>query len=207
MPRRPAVLLTPPRYIPDSSLACPELRRVHSPYTSFAYKNEAHPLSPQPLPHSYTKTPGCQGLYLQTLSRKMCHPQRFSNSADFALFTDHETHSTEHVALTPLSATLTADLRVLPCFGRSCPPATPLGATLTDFAPVTPLSATLTKNKGGGMPSLRRLAPIPVVELTTLYSGARAKYVTVNLGVFPVAVLPTILLRNERCDLEENLGN
>ena len=58
MPRRPAVLLTPP-YAPHSSLACPELQRVQSPYTSFVYQNEAHPLSPQPLPHSYTKTPGC----------------------------------------------------------------------------------------------------------------------------------------------------
>src|ERR1700676_3061103 len=59
MPRRPAVLLTSPRSTSASPLACPELRRVHSPYTSFVYKNEAHPLSPQPLPHSYTKTPGC----------------------------------------------------------------------------------------------------------------------------------------------------
>jgi hypothetical protein len=57
---------------------------------------------------------------------------------------------TAAMLLSPLSATLTADLRVLPCFGRSCPPATPLDATLTDSAPVTPLSATLTKNVGEG---------------------------------------------------------
>jgi hypothetical protein len=55
MPRRPAVLLTPPHSIPDSTART----LLHSPYTPFMYKNEAHPLSPQSLPHSYTKTPGC----------------------------------------------------------------------------------------------------------------------------------------------------
>jgi len=103
MPRRSVVLLTPPHYTPDSAVRT----LLHSPYTSFAYKNKAHPLSPQPLPHSYTKTPGCQGLYLQTLSRKMCHQYRFFRSADFGLFTDHGTRSTDHAPLTPLSATLT----------------------------------------------------------------------------------------------------
>jgi hypothetical protein len=129
MPRRPAVLLTPPHSTPDSSLACPELRRVHSPYTSFVYKNEDHPLSPQPLAHSYTKTPEC-------------HPERFL-PFDFLTLNFR-------LDLTPLSATLIADLRVLPCFGRNRPPATPLDATLTDLTPVTPLSATLTKTPGGG---------------------------------------------------------
>ena len=52
--------------------------------------------------------------------------------------------------LTPLSATLTADFRVLAEISRTCLPATPLDATLTDCAPVTPLSATLTKNVGEG---------------------------------------------------------
>ena len=157
MPRRPVVVLTPPRPISPSSLACPacpeprrELRRVHSPYTSFLYKNEAHPLSSQLFARWYTKTPGCQGLYLQTLSGKMCHPKRFSISYNSALFTDHGTRPTDHAPIIPLSATLAADLRVLPCFGRNCPPATPLDATLTDLAPVSPLSATLTKNSGEG---------------------------------------------------------
>jgi hypothetical protein len=157
MPRRPAVLLTPPRPISPSSLACPacpeprrELRRVHSPYTPFEYKNEAHPLSSQLFARSYTKTPGCQGLYLQTLSGKMCHPKRFSIPTDFADFTDHGTRPTDHAPITPLGATLTADLRVLPCFGRNRPSITPLDATLTDFASVTPLGATLTKNRGDG---------------------------------------------------------
>jgi hypothetical protein len=53
---------------------------------------------------------------------------------------------------TPLEATLAADLRVLPRFGRNRLRASPLGATLTDFPPITPLSATLTKIKGRGQP-------------------------------------------------------
>jgi hypothetical protein len=53
--------------------------------------------------------------------------------------------------LSPLSATLTADLRVLPVFGRSCPPATSLDATLTKTSAVTPLGATLTKNTKGAV--------------------------------------------------------
>ena len=56
------------------------------------------------------------------------------------------------------------------------------------------------------MPSLRRLAPIPVVELTTLYSGARAKYATVNLGVLPVAVLPKSFYGTRGVILKKILG-
>ena len=107
-PRRPAVPLTPSHSTPDS----PARTLLHPLYTSFAYKNQTHPLSPQPLPHSYTKTPGCQGLHLQTLSRKRCHSDRLSISADFALFTPHAPRATDHAPtdhapLTPLSATLT----------------------------------------------------------------------------------------------------
>ncbi len=78
---------------------------------------------------------------------------------------------------TPLSATLTADLRVLPCFGRNRPPATPLDATLTEARAVTPLSATLTKNGGGGRGicfSLRNLAsrPASATNFARLQQGA-----------------------------------
>ena len=53
--------------LPTRKLACPEPRRanrrtfqpartlLHSPYTPFVYKNKAHPLSPQPLPHCTQK--------------------------------------------------------------------------------------------------------------------------------------------------------
>ena len=51
---------------------------------------------------------------------------------------------------TPLEATLTDEHRVLPCFGRSCPLASPLESTLARFASVTPLGATLTENQGRG---------------------------------------------------------
>ena len=117
MPRRPAVLLTPPPAISHSSL-----------FFALLHKSEAHPQSFQPLPHSFCVYPGgVRRPYFLTSLNPYFVP-----------------------VLTPLEATLTADLRVLPCFGRNCPPATPLDATLTDLAPVTPLSATLTKTPGGG---------------------------------------------------------
>jgi len=55
------------------------------------------------------------------------------------------------LAVTPLGATLTADLRVLTEISRNQRPASPLDATLIDFAPVTPLSATLTRTRGDAM--------------------------------------------------------
>jgi len=60
-------------------------------------------------------------------------------------------------ALSPLDATLVDELRVLAEIGRSCPPATPVESTLTDFASVTPLSATLTKTWGRGEGHASRL--------------------------------------------------
>jgi hypothetical protein len=123
MSRRPAVLLTPPPAISNSSL-----------FFALLHKSEAHPQSFQPLPHSLCVYPGAvRRPYFLTSLNPYFAP-----------------------VLTPLEATLTADLRVLPCFGRDCPPATPLDATLTDLAPVTPLSATLTKNPGEGWPQAKQ---------------------------------------------------
>jgi hypothetical protein len=130
MPRRPAVLLTSPCYIADF----PIRTLLHSLYTSFAYKNEAHPLSSQPLPHLYTKTTGC-------------NPHRFSNSADLSQPSNLRTCQLSN-ALSPLSATLTVDLRVLAEISRNWPPASPLDATLTESTAVTPLDATLIKKPG-----------------------------------------------------------
>jgi len=105
-------------------------------------KSEAHPLIVLSFTHSLQKHRGC-------------HPERFFNSPTLPSST-----------VTPLDATLTADLRVgfqglylqtlteQPTeISRNRPPASPLDATLTDFAPVTPLSATLTKNAGGWVTS------------------------------------------------------
>ena len=105
---RPDVLLTPPRsnsllLLPRSfSGFQPTPTLLHFLYTPFLYKNQAHPLSPQPLPHSYTKTPGC-------------HPERAPPPAIRHSFT----LSIEGL-LSSLDATLTATES-----------ATPLDATLT----------------------------------------------------------------------------
>jgi hypothetical protein len=103
------------------ALFYPDPRGVHQSVT--------HPASFQSLPHSLCVYPGWRlfRLYFLTSLRPY-----FSS------------------VLTPLSATLAAGLRVLPCFGRNRPPATPLDATLTESTAVTPLAATLTKTRGRG---------------------------------------------------------
>jgi hypothetical protein len=140
MPRRPAVPLTPPHSLPDSALFCT--------FCTLLQKSEAHPLPFQPLPASLQNHRGWHQ------ERRSHFGSRGSDRRlllhEFALFTDHGTRSTDHAPATPLSATLTADLRVLPCFGRSCPSASPLDATLTKTTAVTPLAATLTKTRGRG---------------------------------------------------------
>jgi hypothetical protein len=93
-------------------------------------KSERHPFHLQSFAHSLQKHRGC-------------HQERCFNSSNL--------NSSMLVAATPLDATLTDDLRVLPRFGRSWPATTPLDATLTDFPSVTPLSATLTNIRGGGV--------------------------------------------------------
>src|SRR5213082_1100343 len=51
-------------------------------------------------------------------------------------------------ALSPLECAVTSKHRVLPGFGRSCPPVTPLECAVTQIDAVTPLECALTK-KGG----------------------------------------------------------
>jgi hypothetical protein len=53
-------------------------------------------------------------------------------------------------SLSPLESALTSQLRVLPCFGRNRPPATPLESASTGFASVNSLESASTKNMGGG---------------------------------------------------------
>src|SRR5438045_7103640 len=52
-------------------------------------------------------------------------------------------------ALSPLECAVTSKHRVLPGFGRSCPPVTPLECAVTKSRPLTPLEWAVTK-KGGG---------------------------------------------------------
>jgi hypothetical protein len=99
------------------------------PLCALLQKSERHPFYLQSLAHSLQKHRGC-------------HQERFFNSSNL--------NSSILLPVTPLDATLAADLRVLTEISRNSPPATPLDATLTDFAPVTPLSATLTKTRGRG---------------------------------------------------------
>ena len=64
--------------------------------------------------------------------------------------------------LSPFSATHPDKLRVLPVFGRSCPPVTPFTATDPQSPSVTPFLATNPKNQGVGgddrAPNLRSAA-------------------------------------------------
>src|SRR5260370_3861799 len=61
--------------------------------------------------------------------------------------------------VTPLAATLTNHLRVLPCFGRNHLLVNPLSATFAETASVTLLSATLTKTQGWGYLCYKMLQP------------------------------------------------
>src|SRR5437762_249971 len=65
--------------------------------------------------------------------------------------------------ISPLECAVTSKHRVLPGFGRSCPPATPLECAVTQIGAVSPLECALTKKVGGGegvawflTPQLRR---------------------------------------------------
>ena len=118
MPRPSAVFLSPLRDLSNSSLFCT--------FCTVLQKSDAQPLLFQSFPASLRKRRGV----LKSV---------FFNSSTLNSLTSAPT--------TPLSAALTDDLRVLPCFGRNCPPVTPLDATLTRSTSVNPLSATLTKNR------------------------------------------------------------
>ena len=117
-----------PRICKGCALSCPDPREVH--------QSEKHLLHFQSLPFTPI-SPSLEGHSLCVYPGR--HQERSVSCRLSAVG-----------FVSPLSATLMDDLRVLPCFGRSCPPATPLDATLTDSASVNPLSATLTKNRGGG---------------------------------------------------------
>ena len=62
----------------------------------------------------------------------------------------HESPVTIHESLSPLECALTSKHRVLPGFGRSCPPASPLESALTKTVSANPLECALTKKVGGG---------------------------------------------------------
>ena len=87
--------------------------------------------------------------------------------------------------LSPLECAVTSKHRVLPGFGRSCPPVTPLECAVTQIDAVTPLECALTK-KGGGGGSLPRDFPISIFEFPTLSTRrAAAEYRT--LPSFPAS--------------------
>ena len=180
MPRRPAVLLTPLRDIPNLSLSCTSLQ-----------KSEAHPLAFQSFPRSLQKHRGCHQkhfsiscsprgafnsslflalslegctllhqsevhlLYFQSLLHSLCvypgwRPERFLRFWSGSPQPSNLRPFQLSNALSPSSATLTAKHRDLTEISRNWSPASPLESTLTDFTSVTPLSATLTRNRGGG---------------------------------------------------------
>ena len=101
MPRRPAVFLTPPRNIPDSSLACPacpeprrELRRVHSPvYTVCVQKRSPSPFlsTTSPLVHKNTRV---SGFVLANPEWKNVSPKAFFNFLQFRPL--HGSRNTPH---------------------------------------------------------------------------------------------------------------
>src|SRR5882724_3501043 len=90
-------------------------------------QSEAHPLTFQGFAHSLRVYPGC-------------HQERF--------FHGRRPPAVNFRLVTPLDATLTAELRVLAEINRNCPPASLLDAILTETSSVTPLGATLTKTGG-----------------------------------------------------------
>jgi hypothetical protein len=126
MSRRPAVLQTPPHDVSNFALSCIRVQ-----------KSETHPVTFQSLARS--------------LQKPRVSPKAFFQLRNFSQPSNLQTCELSN-ALSPLEATLTADLRVLAEINRNCQPATPLDATLTEISPVTPLSATLTKNRGEGEP-------------------------------------------------------
>src|SRR5882724_8368932 len=113
------------------SAAMSSSRGLAALFCTLLYQSETHLMSFQPLPHSLQKHPGC-------------HLERHFNSST--------SNCSASSPATPSQSTLVDVLRVLPCFSRNCPPASPFDATLTDFACVTPLSATLTKTGEGAGP-------------------------------------------------------
>jgi hypothetical protein len=172
MSRRAAVLLTPLRSTSIRSLflarlaqSCGASRKgcaLFYPDPRGVHQSVTHPASFQSLPHSLCVYPGW-------------HQERSSFPAlGFQLSTLD--------LLTPLNATLTANLRVLPCFGRNCPSTSPLDATLTKSSPVTPLSATLTKKPGEAPVAHRhqvaaqRRRPVRSYETQTARRGPRAAH-------------------------------
>src|SRR5882724_6807739 len=98
------------------------------------HQSEAHSVSFQSLPHSFARTPGR-------------HQVRFPNSVDSSQPSNLPTFN----ALSPLEATLTDDLRVLPEISRNRPPATPAKSTLTRNSRCNPFRRnTYKKPRGPG---------------------------------------------------------
>jgi len=62
---------------------------------------------------------------------------------------------TRRYLVTPLECAVTSKHRVLPGFGRNCPPVTPLECAVTQINAVTPLECALTKKVGGRGMSFR----------------------------------------------------
>jgi len=117
-------MLRRPAVLPTSPRSFPN----SSLFVALLHQSERHLVSFQSLPHSLRVYPGW-------------HLEAFFN------------FSTSHYSLsspvTLAESTLTADLRVLPCFYRNRPPATSVESTLTRCRAVSSLESALTKNRGG----------------------------------------------------------
>lgn len=76
--------------------------------------------------------------------------------------------------INPLECALTRKYRVLPGFGRNCPPITPLQSALTETASVTPLECALTqKPRGeGGLPGQVSFYNLPYILPSFVYSNS-----------------------------------
>ena len=116
-------------------------------------------------------------------SRRDPFPAPGSSRSTAGRFEDHL--NATPLRISPLECAVTSKHRVLPGFGRSCPPVTPLECAVTQIDAVTPLECALTK-KGGGGGSLPRDFPISIFEFPTLSTRrAAAEYRT--LPSFPAS--------------------
>jgi len=123
------------------SAAMSSSRALAALFCTLFYQSKTHPMSFQLFPFILS----LEGHSSQ--NHPECHPERHFNSSSL--------NCSASSPATPSESTLVDVLRVLPCFGRNCPLATPVESILTDFTPVTPLSATLTENRGRSLARLR----------------------------------------------------
>ena len=143
MSRRSAVLLTPAPVISNSSLFLAllalSLEGTCEEYT-LVQKSEAHPLLFQSLARSLQKH---RGWPQERFSNSCLPPATRPLSSLESTLVDDPRVGFQGLYLQTLTRQPTE-------ISRSCPPTSPLYATLTRSVSVTPLEATLTRNRGEG---------------------------------------------------------